>query len=154
MFDHSAIIPFFKKKEEHMFIALLGVTFLVSLFVSFIVIRSFSTPLDGILKRIIADEISGAWLKYLKFAIIVVGVSSGVRIRQLEQYITRWRGDEDQRVVELTGNRWILEIYRTVIETLQGIAWLLLVFFVIALIAYVIVKFTETRRIGDAESKK
>ena len=137
-----------------MFIALLGVTFLVSLFVSFIVIRSFSTPLDGILKRIIADEISGAWLKYLKFAIIVVGVSSGVRIRQLEQYITRWRGDEDQRVVELTGNRWILEIYRTVIETLQGIAWLLLVFFVIALIAYVIVKFTETRRIGDAESKK
>jgi hypothetical protein len=136
-----------------MFIALLGVTFLVSLFVSFIVIRSFSTPLDSILKRIIADEISGAWLKYLKFAIIVVGISSGVRIRQLEQYITRWRGDEDQRVMELTGNRWILEIYRTVIETLQGIAWLLLVFFVIALIAYVIVKFTETRRVGDAENK-
>lgn len=137
-----------------MFIALLGVTFLVSLFVSFIVIRSFSNPLDGILKRIIADEISGAWLKYLKFAIIVVGVSSGVRIRQLEKYITPWRGDEDQRVVELTGNHWILELYRTVIETLQGIAWLLLVFFVIALIAYVIVKFTETRRTGNAESNK
>jgi hypothetical protein len=154
MFNHSAIIPFKEKKEEHMFIALLGVTFLVSLFVSFIVIRSFSNPLDSILKRIIADEISGAWLKYLKFAIIVVGVSSGVRIRQLEQYLTRWRGDEDQRVMELTGNRWILEIYRTVIETLQGIAWLLLVFFLIALIAYVIVKFTETRRIGEAESKK
>jgi hypothetical protein len=137
-----------------MFIALLGVTFLVSLIVSFIVIRSFSIPLDGILKRIIADEISGAWLKYLKFAIIVVGVSSGVRIRQLEKYITPWRGDEDQRVVELTGNRWILELYRTVIETLQGIAWLLLVFFVVALLAYVIVKMTETRFLSGAENKK
>jgi hypothetical protein len=137
-----------------MFIALLGVTFLVSLIVSVIVIKFFSTPLDNILKRIIADEISGAWLKYLKFAIIVVGISSGGRIHQLEKYITLWRGDEEQRVVELTGNRWILELYRTVIETLQGIALLLLVFFVIALIAYVIVKYTETRRIGDAESKK
>ncbi|PKN51191.1 MAG: hypothetical protein CVU55_13760 [Deltaproteobacteria bacterium HGW-Deltaproteobacteria-13] len=137
-----------------MFIALLGVTFLVSLIVSFIVIKSFSTPLDNILKRIIADEISGAWLKYLKFAIIVVGVSSGVRIHQLEKYITPWIGDEKQRVVELTGNRWILELYRTVIETLQGIAWLLLVFFVIALIAYVIVRLAETRRTSDADSKK
>jgi hypothetical protein len=137
-----------------MFIALLVVTFLVSLIVSFIIIRSFSTPLDNVLKRIIADEISGAWLKYLKFAIIVVGVSSGVRIHQLEKYITPWRGDDEQSVVALTGNRWILELYRTVIETLQGIAWLLLVFFVIALIAYVIVRFTETRRIGDPENKK
>jgi hypothetical protein len=137
-----------------MFIALLVVTFLVSLIVSFIVIRSFSTPLDSILKRIIADEISGAWLKYLKFAIIVVGVSSGVRIHQLEKYITPWRGDDEQSVVALTGNRWILELYRTVIETLQGIAWLLLVFFVIALIAYVIVRFTETRRVSDLENKK
>jgi hypothetical protein len=136
-----------------MFIALLGVTFLVSLIVSFILIKFFSTPLDNILKRIIADEISGAWLKYLKFAIIVVGVSSGVRIHQLEKYITPWRGDDEQRVAELTGNRWILELYGTVIETLQGIALLLLVFFVIALIAYVIVRLAETRRVGDAESK-
>jgi hypothetical protein len=136
-----------------MFIALLGVTFLVSLIVSFIVIKFFSTPLDNILKRIIADEISGAWLKYLKFAIIVVGVSSGVRIHQLEKYITQWRGDDEQRVAELTGNRWILELYGTVIETLQGIALLLLVFFVIALIAYVIVRLAETRRVGDTESK-
>jgi hypothetical protein len=34
-----------------------------------------------------------------------------------------------QPVLELTQERWILEVYRTIIETLQGIAWALLLFF-------------------------
>ena len=126
-----------------MFITLLSVTLLVSLLVSLIVVRFFSKPLGSILKRIIADEISDAWLKYLKFAIIVVGVSAGVRIYELEKYITPWRGDKEQRIVQLTNDRWVLELYRTVIETLQGIAWMLLIFFAVALIAYVIVRMGE-----------
>ncbi len=129
-----------------MFIALLVVTLLVSLGVSLVVVRSFSNPLDGILKRIIADEISNAWLRYLKFAMIVVGISAGVRIHELEKYITPWRGDKEQHILALTGNRWVLELYRTVMETLQGIAWMLLVFFCIALIAYVIVRIAELKR--------
>ena len=137
-----------------MFIALLGVTLLVSLVVSLIVVRSFSKPLDSILNRIIADEISSAWLRYLKFAIIVVGVSAGVRIYELEKYITPWRGDKEQRIVQLTNDRWVLEIYRTVIETLQGIAWMLLVFFCIALIAYVIVRIAELKRTHTAKREK
>jgi membrane-bound metal-dependent hydrolase YbcI (DUF457 family) len=134
-----------------MFIALLVVTFIISLMVSIIVARIFSKPLDSILKRIIADEISIAWLKYLNFAIIVVGVSAGVCIHELEKYITPWRGDKDQRIIELTTDRWVLELYRTVIETLQGIAWMLLIFFVFALIAYVIVRMTELKRTHTAE---
>lgn len=129
-----------------MFILLLVVTLLVSLVVSLVVARSFSKPIDTILKRIIADEISVAWLRYLKFAVIVVGVSAGVRIYELEKYITPWRGDKEQRIVQLTNDRWILELYRTVIETLQGIAWMLLVFFGVALIAYVIVRMAELKR--------
>jgi hypothetical protein len=39
----------------------------------------------------------------------------------------------------------VLEIYRTVIGTLQGIAWVLLIFFVVALLAFVIVRIGETR---------
>jgi hypothetical protein len=92
-------------------------------------------PRNG--KRIIADEISGAWLRYLIFAIIVVGVSAGVRIHELEKVITPWRGDKEQRIVQLTGDRWVLELYRAVIETLQGIAWMLLIFFGVARIACV-----------------
>ncbi len=35
----------------------------------------------------------------------------------------------------LTGDRWTFEVFRTVIGTLQSLAWLLLVFFGFALIA-------------------
>lgn len=131
-----------------MFLVLLVVTLAIALGVALLVARAFTGPLDSILKRIIADEISAAWLRYLKFAIVVVGVSSGVRIYELEKYITPLRFDKEARVLTLTSERWILELYRTVIETLQGIAWMLLVFFVFALIAYVIVRFAETRRSG------
>jgi len=94
----------------------------------------------------VTDAISVAWLQYLKFAIVVVGVSAGVRIYELEKYITPQTWDKETRIIELTNERWILELYRTVIETLQGIAWLLLVFFVFALIAYVIVRIAEMRQ--------
>jgi len=76
-----------------MFFTLLGVTFVLALLVSVILVRVFSNPIERILKRIIADAIHEAWLKYLKFAICVVGVSSGVRIHELERYITPGRYD-------------------------------------------------------------
>ena len=132
-----------------MFLILLLATLLVALTVSLLVVRAFAEPIGSILRRIIADEISIAWLRYLKFAIVVVGVSAGVRIYDLEKYISPQRHDKDARILELTSERWVLEIYRTVIETLQGIAWMLLVFFIFALIAYVIVRFTETRRVRE-----
>jgi type II secretory pathway component PulF len=45
-------------------------------------------------------------------------------------------------------------LYRTVIETLQGIAWLLLVFFAFALIAYVLVRSSEWKRKNMSETPK
>ena len=85
-----------------MFFVLLIVTFLVALAVSFLVVWIFAGPIDGILKRIIADEISSAWLKYLKFAIYVVGISKGVRVWELERYITPVRFDEKAQILQLT----------------------------------------------------
>jgi len=128
-----------------MFILLLLVTFFISLTVSFIVVRMFSNSIDRILKRIISEKISDAWLRYMKFAIYVVGVSSGVRIGQLERYITAIRTEDT--ILELTTNRWVIEVYRTIIGTLGGIAWMLLVFFVFALIAYVIVRIHEIKHV-------
>ena len=46
----------------------------------------------------------------------------------------------------LTGNRWVLEIYRTVIGRLRSTALVLLLFFVFALVAYVIVRAFEERK--------
>lgn len=131
-----------------MFFLLLLITFLIALAVSLAVNKAFSKPLRSILDRIIADEISAAWYKYLQFAIMVVGVSSGVRIHQLERYITpmMFREKGDNTILALTTDRWVLELYRTVIGTLQGIAWMLLVFFIFALIAFVIVRLSEMKQ--------
>ena len=134
-----------------MFITLLIITFVISFVVSSIVVLFFNKPLDKILARIISDEISKAWLKYLKFAIYVTGISSGVRIDDIEKYITRPML-EHAEIVQLTAERWILEVYRTVIGTLQGIAWMLLVFFVFALIAYVIVRAFELKKAKTANA--
>src|SRR5262245_54212779 len=98
-----------------MFLALLIATFVVAVGVSALVVRLFAGPIDGILKRIIADPISIAWLRYLKFAIYVVGISKGVRVWELERYITPASPDERARILDLTRDRWVLEIYRTVI---------------------------------------
>ncbi len=128
-----------------MFITLLAVTFVISAAVSSIVVRMFAKPIDGILQRIISDPISQAWVKYVKFAVYVVGISSGVRIFELERYITPGQF-KDAQVLVLTRDRWVLEVYRTIIESLQGIAWLLLVFFAVALVAFVIVRVFELRK--------
>jgi hypothetical protein len=122
-----------------MFLALLFVTAIVALAVSALTAWLFSKPLDSVLKRIIADEISVAWLRFLKFAILVVGVSFGVPVHDLERYLG------PAGAAGFTFDHWVLEIYRTAIEALQGIAWILLVFFVFALIAYVIVRLGEMR---------
>jgi hypothetical protein len=126
-----------------MFITLLLVTFVIAVIVSFVVVRLFKNPIMSILGRIVAEDISKAWLRYLTFAIYVVGISGGVRVWDLEKYITPRPRDID--AIVLNSERWTLEIYRCVIGTLQSIAWLLLVFFVFALIAYVIVRGQEEK---------
>jgi len=135
-----------------MFITLLLVTFIISIIVSTIVVFFYNKPINDILKRILSDEISQAWRRYLNFAIYVVGVSSGVRIWELEKYITPKQGNQ-MPLPELTQDRWILEVYRTIIESLQGIAWLLLVFFIVALIAFVVVHVVELLTKGKSEKQ-
>ena len=129
-----------------MFYYLIISTFALALLVSFIVMRLFSSSINAILARIIHDPIHEAWAKYTKFAGMVVGTSSGIRIYDMEKYITPLTyAENDKRIViELTQERWVLEIYRTIIETLQGLAWMMLVFFM-ALIAYVIVRWSEIK---------
>lgn len=134
-----------------MFVILLLVSLLIAFGISLAVIVVFSRPINAILYRIIADAISAAWVKYMKFAILVVGISSGVRIREFEQYLAPARWDRSAHPAELTAERWLLELYRTAIDTLQGIAWMLLVFFMFALLAFVIVRFAE-RRFGEHRS--
>lgn len=141
-----------------MFLTLLAVTFVLAVATSGLVARVFTGPVDRILSRIIADDISDAWRKYILFAIYVTGISSGVRIWDLEKYITPREMPRMPdgtagvaKIIELTSERWVLEVYRTIIGTLQGVAWMLLVFFLFALIAYVVVRLGERRKPADAD---
>lgn len=126
-----------------MFIALLLVTFGIAVGTCFIVAKLFEQPITAILSRLIQEDISNAWRRYILFAVYVVGVSGGVRIWELEKYILP---DRNNALPILNLERWILEVYRTVIGTLQSVAWMLLVFFIFALIAYVILRGFELRR--------
>lgn len=138
-----------------MFLTLLAVTFLVALAVSFVVARIFSGSVRRILARLVSDELSDAWHRYILFALYVVGVSRGVRVYALEQYVLP--RPDDQAPLVLTPERWTLEVYRTVIETLQGVAWMLLVFFLVALVAYVVVRAFELharRRDGASDAAR
>jgi hypothetical protein len=129
-----------------MFITLLVVTFAIAFGVAFIIDSLFKQSLNSILKRIITDDIYTAWAQYVRFALYVVGISSGVRLWDLERYLASPNTQTySPPAPELTSERWILEVYRTIIETLKGIALMLLLFFIFALIAFVIVRIAESR---------
>jgi hypothetical protein len=125
-------------------LSLLAVTFSIAFITSMVIAVVFKKSLHAILKRIVSDEIYSAWANYIIFAIFVVGISGGVRIWELEKYITP--SGKDSSILVLTQERWVLEIYRTIIESMQSIAWMLLLFFAFALIAFVIVKSNESKK--------
>jgi hypothetical protein len=132
-----------------MFVTLLVVVFVVAVAVSTIVALLFDRPIRHLLSRIVPDDLTSAWTRYLKLSIYVVGISGGVRVWTLERYISKRTATDE--ILQLTRDRWIIELYQTVIGTLQSIVWLLLVFFVFALIAYVIVRALETRRLKSLD---
>ena len=127
-----------------MFLSLLIVNFVEAFLICMIVALLFRRPVGRIMQRLVAEDISSAWSKYITFAIYVVGISGGVRIWDMEKYINP--SGKDNIILELTSQRWFLEVYGTVIGTLQSIAWMLLVFFLFALIAYVLVRGFEVKK--------
>ena len=128
-----------------MFGQLLLVTFAVAAVTATVVALLFAKPVGVILARLVAEDLAPAWKRYLLFAVYVVGVSGGVRVWELERYVTP---DKDGRLLELTDQRWTIELYKTVLGALQGDAWMLLVFFLFALVAYVVVRGFEARKMA------
>jgi len=126
-----------------MFFTLLFVTLVLAVAVSFGVVKAFDKPVASIFARIVQDSISLVWQKYIRFAAYVVGISGGVRIHQLERYVSA--PQKDAELLVLNAERWTLEVYRTIIATLQSLAWMYLVVFLFALIAYVIVRGRELK---------
>lgn len=130
-----------------MFLLLLLVTLGIAALVSYLAARAFDGSVLRILDRLVGSDLAPAWARYMRFAILVTGISGGVRIYQLERYLegSDMRGPDMPPPV-LDTNRWVLEVYGTLIGTLQSIAWILLVFFLVALLAWVVVRGLEARQ--------
>jgi hypothetical protein len=127
-----------------MFLILLLVTLVVALLTSALTARFFDRPVARILTRIVGEELADAWHKYIMFTIWVVGVSGGVQLWELQKYIAN-KGDAGTPP-PMTMMSWVMEIYRTVIGSLQSIATMLLLFFLCGMIAIVIMRGFERRR--------
>jgi hypothetical protein len=126
-----------------MFLILLLVTLAVSLLTSVLCARFFDQSVERVLARIVGADLADAWHKYIVFAIVVVGVSGGVQLFELQKYVAN-TGDASAPP-PLSSMSWILEIYRTMLESLQAIAWMLLLFFLCGMIALVVMRAMEQR---------
>ena len=131
-----------------MFVQLLVITFLVAAATSTLAAVLFSRPVNKLLGRLVSEQLAPVWRRYILFAIYVVGISGGVRVWDVERYITP---DKEGQILTLNSDRWVIEIYKTVMGSLQSVAWMLLVFFLFALLAYVVVRGFEMKRAGEAE---
>src|SRR6202008_1074801 len=97
--------------------------------------------IDSILRRFVADHtVRAGFEKYIRFAIVAVGFSTGTRVRALQEYIAATDWNKAALTAALTQEVWVMEAYRTIVGTIQGIAWLLLLCIFAALIAPVIVR--------------
>lgn len=95
-----------------MFLLLLVTTLGVALLTSAIVVLFFKKPIRQILDRIIGEDIAEGWQRFLLFAIYVVGVSAGVQIWKLEQYVHPQPTGPDGKsaVLTLDGASMALEV--------------------------------------------
>lgn len=135
-----------------MFITLLIVILVVAVITASVTGLLFKRPALKILCRLVSEELAPTWHRYLMFALYVVGISGGVRLWEMEKYI---EPDKNGYIPVINSDRWMIEIYKTIIGSLQGVAWMLLVFFLFALVAYVVVKGFEAKRgAGKAENKE
>jgi hypothetical protein len=101
----------------------------------------FSKPIDDFLERFIVDPmVCEAWGKYIRFAIVAVGISTGARVQMFEDYVSSSETTRAAILARATEEMWALELYRTVTGTIVGLAWLMLAFCVMVLIAKVAVK--------------
>ena len=136
-----------------MFVVLFLVTFLLAFGISSGVAWVGKEPIEGILHHFFSPNVTAAMSKYLRLAIVLIGVSSGARIRVLEEYISASPANKLQMTDLLTQEFWVVELYRTAIATLEGILWLLLLFSLVVFAAYWIMRKSEQKQQRGSENQ-
>jgi hypothetical protein len=136
-----------------MFIVLFLVTFLLAFGISSGVAWAGKEPIEGILHHFFSLNVTAAMSKYLRLAIVLIGVSSGARIHVLEEYIGASAATKLQMTDALTQEFWVLELYRTAIMTLEGILWLLLLCSLVVFAAYWIMRKADMKKQQGSEGQ-
>lgn len=114
----------------------LGLIFLAAIVVSGCVVVAFSRPMDAVLQRVLSGEMAMAWSKYVKFAVLVASFSGGLRLNQIAALANP--------PPPLTINQGLLEIFRTMVGSLEAASWTLLAFFGATLAAYAVMNVYAT----------
>jgi hypothetical protein len=123
-----------------MFLALFCVSLVLAFGISATVAWLSKDVIEGILHRFLAERIATAVSKYLRFAIVVAGISDGTRAGALRDYISAPNYSRDELTRQVTPEFWALELYRTALGSLEGILWLLLIFSLGAIVAIVLIR--------------
>ena len=125
------------------FIVSVVVAAVVSFGVMMVFVRLISTIFGDIFQE--KFRVNSAFIKYVKYATLLVGVSRGAIAHQLQLDI--W--SQYDTIKELAPNldfdrvAWLTATYATIIETLRALAYMYSALFIIILIAYVIVTSRE-----------
>jgi hypothetical protein len=113
-----------------MFITLLLVNLTASLLVCLATVLIFRSPLVKLVKSHFAEEAAAVWIKFILFTIFVIGISVGTRLWDIEKYIDPQTGGT------INQDLLALEIYKTVIATMQVNAVLFFVLLAVVGIVY------------------
>ena len=133
-----------KLESRLMFVALFSFSFALALALSVAVAWISREAIDSILRRFVEDHVIRAGFeKYISFAIVVVGISAGTRVHALQEYVEAPDRNKAALAAGLTQEVWVMETYRTIVGTLEGVAWLLLLCVFVALIAPVIIRMAK-----------
>ena len=94
-----------------MLTTLIGLTFLSTLVVSAAAVALFWKPLTGILRTSLSEGAASLWSRGIGLGVLVVGISVGTRIWDLERYATAG--------IAVSSDQLVLEVYKSVIATAQ-----------------------------------
>ena len=137
-----------------MVIAIFLTSVVLAFGVAYGVARLARDVIEALLQRFIPQELSEAVTRYLGFAIMVVGVASGSRVRLLEDFIGAPAYNREALNAQLTQEVWVAAMYHTVVESLEGIAWLFILLAIILLAALFIIRKTKPEWLADGNAQE
>jgi hypothetical protein len=136
-----------------MFVVLFLATFLLALAISATIAWASKEPIESILRHFVAPHLSAAFAKYFQLALVLVGVTAGTRVRALQDYISAPEYNKRDLLAQLTQEFWVMELYRTVVSTIEGILWLVFLFALIVLGVVIIIRKANLVKLQPAEAQ-